>query len=66
MSTHILEIAEQMCDRMAIIHKGNIISTGTSEDLRKQAHTPESGLEQVFLRLTGGEDIAGIVKELQT
>lgn len=65
MSTHILEIAEQMCDRMAIIHKGNIISTGTSEDLRKQAHTPESGLEQVFLRLTGGEDIANIIKELQ-
>lgn len=65
MSTHILEIAEQMCDRMAIIHKGNIISTGTSEDLRKQAHTPESALEQVFLRLTGGEDIANIIKELQ-
>jgi len=65
MSTHILEIAEQMCDRMAIIHRGNIISTGTSEDLRKQAHTPESALEQVFLRLTGGEDIANIVKELE-
>ena len=65
MSTHILEIAEQMCDRMAIIHKGNIINTGTSDDLRRQAHTPDKGLEQVFLRLTGGEDIAGIVKELQ-
>lgn len=65
MSTHILEIAGQMCDRMAIIHKGRIISTGTYDDMREQAHTPDSGLEQVFLRLTGGEDAAGIVKELQ-
>jgi ABC-2 type transport system ATP-binding protein len=66
MSTHILEIAEQMCDRMAIIYKGNVITTGTSDDLRQQADTSESGLEQVFLRLTGGADVANIVKELQT
>lgn len=65
MSTHILEIAEQMCDRLAIIHKGSIISTGTSGDLRQQAQTPDSGLEQIFLRLTGGEDVVGIVKELE-
>ena len=65
MSTHILEIAEQMCDRMAIIHRGKVISTGTSGDLRQQAHSPESGLEQVFLRLTGGEDVVNIVKELK-
>jgi len=65
MSTHILEIAEQMCDRMAIIHEGNIISAGTSGDLRRQAHTPDKGLEQVFLRLTGGEDVTDIVRELQ-
>ncbi len=65
MSTHILEIAEQMCDRLAIIHKGNIISTGTSGDLRQQAQTSDSGLEQIFLRLTGGEDVVGIVKELE-
>lgn len=64
MSTHILEIAEQMCDRMAIIHKGNILSTGTAGDLRNQAHT-SGDLEHVFLHLTGGEDIANIVKELQ-
>jgi ABC-2 type transport system ATP-binding protein len=66
MSTHILEIAEQMCDRLAIIHKGNIISIGTSGDLRQQAQAPDSGLEQIFLRLTGGEDVVGIVKELET
>jgi len=65
MSTHILEIAEQMCDRMAIIHEGNIISAGTSGDLRRQAHTQDKGLEQVFLRLTGGEDVTDIVRELQ-
>ena len=65
MSTHILEIAEQMCDRMAIIHKGSIISTGTAGEIRDQAHASESNLEQVFLHLTGGEDVINIVKELQ-
>jgi ABC-2 type transport system ATP-binding protein len=65
MSTHILEIAEQMCDRLAIIQKGNILYTGTSSDLRQQAQSPDSGLEQLFLRLTGGEDVVGIVKELE-
>ena len=66
MSTHILEIAEQLCDRLAIIHKGNIIADGTSDELRKQAALSGSGLEQVFLRLTGGEDVVNIVKELET
>ena len=65
MSTHILEIAEQMCDRMAIIHRGNIIAGGTSHELRGQTHTSDSNLEQVFLHLTGGEDVVNIVKELQ-
>ncbi|UCE72203.1 MAG: ABC transporter ATP-binding protein [Nitrospiraceae bacterium] len=65
MSTHILEIADQMCDRMAIIVKGNIISVGTADELKQQAHAPESGLEQIFLRLTGGEDVEGIVQELK-
>ncbi|MEW6600282.1 MAG: ABC transporter ATP-binding protein [Nitrospirota bacterium] len=61
MSTHILEIAEQMCDRMAIINKGTIIATGTAGEIR----TAGSNLEQVFLHLTGGEDVMNIVKELQ-
>jgi ABC-2 type transport system ATP-binding protein len=65
MSTHILEIAEQMCDRLAIIHKGNVITSGTAGDMRKQAQTPDSGLERIFLRLTGGEDVVGIVRELE-
>jgi ABC-2 type transport system ATP-binding protein len=65
MSTHILEIAEQMCDRMAIIHKGNVIAEGTSGDLRDQTSAPGSNLEKVFLGLTGGEDVVNIVKELQ-
>ncbi len=66
MSTHILEIAEQLCDRLAIIHKGNVIADGTSDELRKQSTLSGSGLEQVFLRLTGGEDVVNIVKELET
>ncbi len=65
MSTHILEIAEQMCDRMAIIYKGTVIAGGTSAEIRENVHASEGNLEEVFLRLTGGEDIVEIVKELQ-
>ncbi|UCD34715.1 MAG: ABC transporter ATP-binding protein [Nitrospiraceae bacterium] len=65
MSTHILEIAEQMCDRMAIINKGTIIASGTAGEIREKSHSSGSTLEQVFLRLTGGEDVLKVVKELK-
>ena len=51
MSTHILEIAERMCDRVAIISGGQVIATGTLEELRA-GRTGES-LEDIFLSLTG-------------
>ncbi|HNC44208.1 MAG TPA: ABC transporter ATP-binding protein [Acidobacteriota bacterium] len=54
MSTHILEIAERMCDRVAIIYDGRVIAIGTMEELRT-AQTAES-LEDIFLKLTGGTD----------
>ncbi len=56
MSTHTLEIVEQMCDRVAIINKGNIIAEGSVEDLGRLASMPDSHLEPIFLRLTGGDE----------
>ncbi|HLS53832.1 MAG TPA: ABC transporter ATP-binding protein [Tissierellaceae bacterium] len=50
-STHVLEVAEQLCDRIAIINKGKIITTGSMEELRADAKERES-LEKIFLELT--------------
>ncbi len=52
MSTHTLKVAEDVCDRIGIIHKGSIIALGTTEDLKRDAHAAEADLEQVFIRLT--------------
>ncbi|MBI3393326.1 MAG: ABC transporter ATP-binding protein [Nitrospirae bacterium] len=58
LSTHTLSVAEEICDRVAIIHKGRLISVGTVEDLRLLAHRHEAGLEEVFLTLTSeGEEL---------
>ena len=57
MSTHTLEIAEDLCDRIGIIHRGRLIALGTTGDLRGTAHLHEGDLEEVFLRLTGKETI---------
>jgi ABC-2 type transport system ATP-binding protein len=56
MSTHTLEIVEQMCTRVAIINRGDIIAEGSVEDLGRMALMPESHLEQIFLKLTGGDE----------
>ena len=52
MSTHTLEAAEMLCDRIAIIHAGRIVACGTMDDLRTGARHG-GGLEEIFLRLTG-------------
>ncbi len=57
MSTHTLEIVEQMCTRVAIINKGDIIAEGSVEDLGRMALMPESHLEPIFLKLTGGAEV---------
>ncbi len=56
MSTHSLEVAEELCDRIGIIQEGRLIALGTTDELRRQAgRRNDSTLESVFLRLTGGE-----------
>jgi ABC-2 type transport system ATP-binding protein len=54
MSTHTLEVAEGMCDRIAIMQGGRILAQGTMAELREQTASGDSSLEDLFLRLTGG------------
>jgi ABC-2 type transport system ATP-binding protein len=54
MSTHTLEVAETMCDRIAIIHRGRIAAQGTMEEVQEQTSSEDMGLEDLFLKLTGG------------
>jgi ABC-2 type transport system ATP-binding protein len=62
LTTHILEIAEQLCDRVAIISNGQIVAVGTLEELRRGS-TGQS-LEDIFLSLTGGAEYAEITEVL--
>jgi ABC-2 type transport system ATP-binding protein len=60
MSTHTLEVAQSMCDRIAIIQRGVIRAAGTMSELRASAESGVTGLEEIFLRLTG----EGLSREL--
>jgi ABC-2 type transport system ATP-binding protein len=54
LSTHILEIAQAICDRIAILDHGRLIAEGTMEELRQQVHAASGeSLEDIFLELTG-------------
>jgi ABC-2 type transport system ATP-binding protein len=54
MSTHTLEVAESMCDRIAIVHAGRIAVHGTMAEVQEQTASEDLGLEELFLKLTGG------------
>lgn len=60
MSTHTLEVAQEMCDRISIILKGQIIAHGTVDDLRRMAGSSDEQLTPVFLKLTGGSGLQEI------
>jgi ABC-2 type transport system ATP-binding protein len=64
LSTHILEIAERMCDRIGIINRGQLIAVGTLEELRTPGKG-ETSLEDIFLELTGGAEYAEIAEVLR-
>ncbi|HEU4585740.1 MAG TPA: AAA family ATPase, partial [Gemmatimonadaceae bacterium] len=53
MSTHTLEVAESLCDRIGIIQGGKIRALGTMDELASRAEEGVQGLEAMFLRLTG-------------
>ncbi len=53
-STHVLEVAEKLCTRIAIINRGSLLAEGTLEELRDREHA--QSLEEIFLEMTeGGE-----------
>jgi ABC-2 type transport system ATP-binding protein len=60
MSTHTLEVAQELCDRISIIMRGKIIARGTVDELRGLAGDPDQHLTEVFLRLTGGSGLQEI------
>lgn len=65
LSTHVLEVAERVCDRVGILDKGQLIAVGTIEALRAQAQSSnESTLEDLFIQLTGGETAVELVHML--
>ena len=60
MSTHTLEVAQEMCHRISIIQKGRIIAEGTVDDVRQMAGSAGEQLTSVFLKLTGGSGLQEI------
>jgi len=64
MSTHVLEIAQAVCDRIGIMYQGRLLALGNMNELRQMSKLPDSGLEDIFLKLTGTDDIRAVVEEL--
>jgi ABC-2 type transport system ATP-binding protein len=54
-STHTLEVAQELCDRIGIILRGELVAIGTMDELKAKAETKGQDLEEIFLKLTGGE-----------
>jgi ABC-2 type transport system ATP-binding protein len=60
MSTHTLEVAQEVCDRVSIILKGRIIASGSVDEVRRLSGVADEQLTAVFLRLTGGSGLQEI------
>jgi ABC-2 type transport system ATP-binding protein len=65
LSTHTLEVAEALCDRIAILHDGRIRAMGSMAELRHEAEAGTAGLEEIFLKLTGGENVRELVAAIR-
>lgn len=58
LSTHSLSVAEELCDRLAIMQRGALVATGTLDEFRGRSHRQHERLEEIFIELTwegGGE-----------
>ncbi|KXA99481.1 3-dehydroquinate dehydratase [candidate division MSBL1 archaeon SCGC-AAA259M10] len=62
-STHVLEVAEKMCDRVAILRKGNVEAVGSVEELRDILKS--QSLEDIFFKVTEEEDFEPIIRALE-
>ncbi|MFC1591113.1 ABC transporter ATP-binding protein [Thermodesulfobacteriota bacterium] len=65
MSTHTLEIAEEVCDRIGIILEGKLIAVGTMKELKEKTGGEAKKLESIFFKLTGGEAIEEVIDALR-
>ena len=65
LSTHTLEVAEALCDRIAILSEGEIIALGSMDELRAQAHAGGAHLEEIFLKVTGGDAMIDVIESLR-
>jgi len=66
LSTHSLEIAEELCDRIGIILNGSLRAVGNLGDLQAEAKTAHSDLEEIFLELTGAYELQEIIAALRS
>jgi len=64
-STHTLEVAEALCDRIAILVGGKVIALGTMDELRAHVDAGGAHLEEIFLQVTGGQEMADVVSALK-
>jgi ABC-2 type transport system ATP-binding protein len=63
-STHVLDIADAICDRIVIMTNGRVLEVGTTSELKAKAGVAGSSLEELFLKLTGGSDTREVVEAL--
>ncbi len=64
MTTHILEIAERVCDRIGIINEGKLVAVGTMDELRQSNTATDMNLEDIFLELTDSVEHKEMVRFL--
>ena len=57
-STHVLEVAEKLCDRVGIIVKGRLLTIGTLDEIKEQSK--DNSLEEAFLSVTSGDEHAAV------
>lgn len=64
LATHILEIAEKLCDRVGIIQKGRLVAQGSMDEMRTRMKTPGMNLEEMFMAVTGEGAEAELARSL--
>jgi ABC-2 type transport system ATP-binding protein len=65
-STHIMEVAEKLCTKVAIINRGKIVGEGTVDELRRLVKDAEGSLEDIFLKVTEQEaGMQDVIKALE-
>ena len=62
-STHVLDTAQQLCDELAILKKGQLIYNGNTEDLLAQS--PGESLEAIYLKMAGRQSDSEVVAQLE-